>query len=211
MSYDVLAFGDSITQGYWDVEGGWLARIRRKFDQAAIDNNTMQASPLFYNFAVAAVISDDILPGFEAEARIVINKWPSIVIFGIGINDSRIFNGQPVSTPIHFKENLEKLHTLAKKYTNNIIFMGLTPCDERRTTLVPWGDHVYTNARIQEFDNVIKGVCTEQQAIYIDVMESFIENGKINAGLLIDGLHPNDAGRELMAKAVMAKLAEILK
>lgn len=29
----VLVFGDSITQGFWDTEGGWVERLRKYYDQ----------------------------------------------------------------------------------------------------------------------------------------------------------------------------------
>jgi lysophospholipase L1-like esterase len=30
----VLVFGDSIAQGYWDSEGGWVERLRKANDSA---------------------------------------------------------------------------------------------------------------------------------------------------------------------------------
>jgi lysophospholipase L1-like esterase len=31
----ILCFGDSITQGFVDLEGGWTQRLRRRLDQEA--------------------------------------------------------------------------------------------------------------------------------------------------------------------------------
>lgn len=44
----VLVFGDSITQGYWDTEGGWVKRIRSHYDLLQITDLNGRDEPTIF-------------------------------------------------------------------------------------------------------------------------------------------------------------------
>ncbi len=83
----VLVFGDSITQGFWDMEGGWVSRIRKHYDQQMIydaDNDL----PSIFNLGVSADSSDDVLVRFENETKVRATEEIAFII-AIGVNDAR--------------------------------------------------------------------------------------------------------------------------
>ncbi len=83
----VLVFGDSITQGFWDVDGGWVSRIRKTYDQKAIDTDDYD-QPTIFNMGVSGNSSDDVLVRFDNETKVRANEELSFV-FAIGVNDAR--------------------------------------------------------------------------------------------------------------------------
>jgi hypothetical protein len=63
----VLVFGDSITQGYWDTDGGWVDRIRRHFDTIQATDLQDNDEPTIFNLGISADNSRNILERIETE------------------------------------------------------------------------------------------------------------------------------------------------
>lgn len=204
----VLVFGDSITQGFWDVDGGWVSRIRKHFDQQMIDG-TDYDPPTIFNLGVSGDSSDDVLARFENETKVRAKEELAIVI-AIGVNDARTKAGVNYSDTNRYKQNLSEILRLAKQYTSKVLFVGLTPCVEERSNPVSWGDTGYTNNRIKEFDDTLRSFCKENQALFVEVLEPFIK-AEAEQELLPDSLHPNDKGHRLIADLVKPHLEQLLK
>lgn len=203
----VLVFGDSITQGFWDMEGGWVSRIRKHYDQQMIydaDNDL----PSIFNLGVSADSSDDVLVRFENETKVRATEEIAFII-AIGVNDARTKAGVNYSDTNRYKQNLSEILKLAKQYSNKILFIGLTPCVEERSNPVSWGDTGYTNGRIKEFDAALREFCDENQVKFVEVFEPFAK-AEAARELLPDGLHPNDNGHQLIADLVLPKVQELL-
>jgi lysophospholipase L1-like esterase len=203
----VLVFGDSITQGFWDVEGGWVARIRRHYDQQIIDG-TNNDPPTIFNLGVSGDSSDDVLARFESETKARAKEELAFVI-AIGVNDARTRASVNFSDTNRYKHNLSEILKLAKQYSNKILFVGLTPCVEERSNPVSWGDTGYTNDRIKEFDNTLRQFCEENQLSFVEVFQPFAK-AQSGTELLPDSLHPNDEGHQLIADLVKPSLEELL-
>ena len=76
---NILVFGDSITYGAWDKDGGWVQRLRKFLDENYED---------FFvcNLGVSGNNSDDLLKRFEFETEQRIKEEKkTIFIFAIGI------------------------------------------------------------------------------------------------------------------------------
>ncbi len=179
---NILIFGDSITWGAYDPEqGGWATRLRNYFE--AQDNDVD-----VYNLGISGDTTADLLERIEIEAK---SREPNLIIFAIGINDAQFIhstNGLHVSLD-EFQQNLAKLLTIAKKFTDNVVFVGLTSVDESKTTPIPWNtDKSYTNENIKRLDNTIEKFCEDNKLKFIS-MENVVGNDD-----LIDGLHPNTRG-----------------
>jgi lysophospholipase L1-like esterase len=202
----ILIFGDSITQGFWDVEGGWVARIRKSYDQKAVSTNDYD-QPTIFNLGVSGNSSDDVLARFENETKVRATEELTFII-AIGVNDARIKAGVNYSDTNRYKQNLSSIVKLAKQYSNKILFVGLTPCVEERSNPVSWGDTGYTNARIKEFDGTLRQFCEENQLSFVEVYEPFAK-AEARAELLPDSLHPNDEGHQLITNLVTPKLKEL--
>ncbi len=204
----VLVFGDSITQGFWDTDGGWVQRIRTVYDKETI--KTGYDLPTIFNLGISGNSSGDIVGRFEAEAKARYQDEELGLIFAVGVNDSRTKLGVNFSEPEEYKSNLEKLLVMARKYSDKIVFVGLTPCVEERSNPVSWGDTGYTNARIRAFNQVLEDFCHDNALEFIDILTPFTE-AEAKTELLPDSLHPNNEGHQLIADIVLPRLNSIFQ
>ncbi|WKZ26701.1 MAG: GDSL-type esterase/lipase family protein [Candidatus Paceibacterota bacterium] len=191
---NILIFGDSITWGAYDPEqGGWATRLRNYFE--AQDNDID-----VYNLGISGDTTADLLERIEVEAK---SREPNLIIFAIGINDAQYIhstNGLRVSLD-EFQQNLAKLFSIAKKFTSEVVFVGLTRVDESKTTPIPWNtDKSYTNENIERLDSAIEKFCKDNKLKFIP-MESVVENDD-----LIDGLHPNTVGHTKMFERIKSEI-----
>lgn len=203
----VLIFGDSITQGFWDVDGGWVSRLRKEYDQKAVEADDYD-QPIIFNLGVSGNTSDDVLARFENETKARANDELAFV-FAIGVNDARTKAGVNFSDVERYRKNLSEIVSLARQYSDRILFVGLTPCVEERSNPVSWGDTGYTNARIKTFDSTLKEFCDDNQVQFVEVFEPFASR-EAESELLPDSLHPNDDGHKLIAELVFPKIQELL-
>jgi lysophospholipase L1-like esterase len=189
----VLIFGDSITQGLWDRQGGWAQRLIADYLAQAIDNLEAD-TPLLFNLGISADTTVELLARFEHEAKL--RQRPGMAfVFAIGTNDTRIDGSTPFSTPEQYAANLELLITKAKQFnTSKLLCVGLQPCDEARTTPVSWRDTTYTNERLKLFDQTLQETCTNLGVAYVSIFDAYQRRQTTEGTMLLDGLHPDDAG-----------------
>ena len=204
----VLIFGDSITQGFWDVNGGWVAILRKEYDQQKIDGVNDDPATLF-NLGISADSSDDVVARFKAETDARNNSDELAFVISIGVNDSRTKAGKDFSDTERYLSNLNKIHEMAKEYSDKILFVGLTPCVEERSNPVSWGDTGYTNERLKSFDDTLQKFCEDNELPFVEVLEPFKEALK-ESELLPDALHPNEDGHKLISDLVKPKLGELI-
>ena len=197
----VMFFGDSITYGMWDSHGGWVARLRADIDSLVIKSKYLKWQEVF-NLGVSGDFTKDVLKRIKTELpdRLRINK-DCLVIIGVGINDTKYGEGSSESTPELYRKQLNQICQHVRKYTKQIMFLGLTTVDEEVFGQERWikDKGAFSNQRIKEFDEVLLEVCNQQQAAYVPLYYDFISRGK---KLLADGIHPNDRGHELIYKTV---------
>lgn len=206
----VLIFGDSITQGYWDTEGGWADKLRRRYDKLQVrDFNKDQ--PTIFNLGISADTSREILA--RAEAEVEARTWHDIlpiVIVQIGINDS-YGDGKAVAVPLdEYKGNLIAIIEKLKPISAKVIFVGLSVCNEDQTTPVAWGEYYYTNQNIKAYEDQMRSVAREQGVAFIPVFERFLEATK-SEELLADGLHPNNKGHQVIFDIVKPELVNLIE
>lgn len=185
----ICIFGDSISWGAWDLEkGGWANRLWLHIGKR--DENYVE----LYNLSISGGSSETILQRFEKEATI---RKADALIFQTGGNDASC----PHSTEDHlispdkFEENIQNIIDKAKKITENIIFIGLTNCDESKTRPVPWIDLDYRNDHRSKYDQIIESVCTKNGI-------PFLPQKPLSDEDFDDGLHPNSAGHEKIFEQV---------
>jgi len=200
----ILIFGDSIAYGAWDTEkGGWVQRIKSFLDEETLSESENEYR--IYNLGVSGNTTEDLLERFEFETkqRLKEDDEELIFIFAIGVNDSQFIhskNGLRFS-PEEYEDNLNELLNLAKKFSLKIIFIGLTPIDETKTTPIPWDtDKSYKNEYINKFNDILRKFCKEKKIYFIEIFERLIERDYQN--LLEDGLHPNSEGHKKVFEIV---------
>ncbi len=204
----ILFFGDSITWGAWDSDGGWVSRIKRKVDEKIISSNFEYYNDI-YNVGISGDNTGDLLNRFELEtkSRMEENEETSFV-FAIGVNDSQYIEGEGNRIPIDkFKDNLKELISKARKYESKIVFVGLFPTDDSKLNPTPWGDNKsYKLEYVEKYNETIKNVCQSENIDFIDIYSQFIN--KDYKKLLIDGLHPNSEGHKQISEIVSNFLKE---
>lgn len=205
----LLLFGDSITLGLNDTEGGWAARLRKHIEQKVDSFKTHNVE--VYNLGVSGDTSRELSSRVESEIipRIVRADTGEkiIVIFAIGINDSKYLVAEETNavSQEEFQKNLEAMVGVVKKYTNIIHFLGLTPVDESRTTPVSWNaNKMYKNEYVKRYNNCIQTSCYKMQISFIDIYHSWMKENYVE--LLDDGLHPNAEGHKKIFEAIQQKV-----
>jgi lysophospholipase L1-like esterase len=200
----ILVFGDSLTWGAWDIKGGWVERLKCFFIKRYFLNPDFYH--LVYNLGVSGNTTEDLLKRFELETKQRLKEELEkeiIFIFAIGVNDSCFLKNKNNFwvLPEKFKENLQRLIKLTKKYSLNIAFLGLMPVDESKTTPVSRNQNIfYKNEYIQKYNEIIKTVCKENNVYFIEIFEKLIKENYKN--LLEDGVHPNSKGHQKIFKIV---------
>ena len=207
----VLVFGDSITQGFWAVDGGWVEQLRKHYDGLALKDLRNNQQPTIFNLGISGGTSKTILARFDSETRARSNGEALAFIFSTGVNDSyREGRDKYKSTSEEYAKNLEELVATAKRYSDKILFVGLVAGDEAQTAPVFWRDIYYLNDRIKLFEDAMKKVANENSISFKSVFEEFKEHLDSGENLLADGLHPNNEGHELIFELVRPELDKLL-
>ncbi|MBI2108779.1 MAG: hypothetical protein HYT93_01175 [Parcubacteria group bacterium] len=196
---NVCIFGDSIVYGQGDAQkGGWATRLRNYFELQA--NNELDVR--IYALGIRGETTQDVLGRLPAECTA---RKPDIIIVSVGINDSQIIDTKetflvPFSM---FVKNIGNIFKTARRFTPKIIFVGLTPVDELKTTPTAWGAY-YHNENIKQYDAAIKEFCHAKEITFISIFNLLSKND------LIDGIHPNSIGHKKMFENMRSNLGAVL-
>lgn len=206
----VLVFGDSTTQGFWDTEGGWVARLRKHYDARQLEDLSNRNEPTIFNLGISGGRSDTILARFDAETAARDNGEELIIIVCTGLNDSyREGQDRFKSNPEQYETNLRELAHKAKKHSDKILFVGLIAPDENKTMPVFWKDIYYIRERVKLFEGIMQKVAEEKGISFVPIFEKFKYQAE-NQNLWTDGLHPNNDGHELIYQLVRPELEKII-
>ena len=194
----ILVFGDSITYGAWDAEGGWVSRLRTFLDRTLMEKRLDYC--LTYNLGISGDTTRDVLKRFESETRHRLENEKEIVfIFSIGSNDAEIINktNKSLVDEKEFRKNIDMLIKKSKKFSRKIIFTGLASVDESMTVPIPWmNTRSYKNGAIKKYDSIISSACKKNKVHFVEM------SGKVSEDDLFDGVHPNTVGHEKIFYAV---------
>lgn len=197
-----IIFGDSISYGAWDKEGGWVERLREKLDEKFFSNP--KSWNLIYNVGISGDTTEDILERFEFETKQRIKEDSEVTfIFAIGANDSEFLHDKKdFKVPKNkFRKNIKKIIELARKYSDKIVFVGFTPAEDTKTDPIEWNKNIsYINKYIKEYNDEIKSVCKENNVDFIKIFEDWMK--KDYKKLLHEGIHPNSEGHKLIYEKV---------
>ncbi len=139
----ILFFGDSITQGFWSSEGGWVELIRKHYDGLALQDLKHNKQPEIFNLGISGDTTRNLLERIELETKV--RKWPNdplIVVVCIGTNDDLFENGQQYTTAQEFEKNLGKIIEILQPISDGQILVGNSACDESKTTPITKDNYV---------------------------------------------------------------------
>lgn len=204
MDKHILVFGTSTTYGAWDIEGGWVQRLRKFLDQKIIDSN-YQEFFLVYNLGVSGDKSIDVLKRFEVEteARKGRHGEEVIILFHLGINDS-IYNeelGEVEVSQEKFKNIFLELIGLAKKYSKKIVIIGSMPVDKRVDPMSWSPGRSYKNEYVGKYNQIMKEIAEEANVSFIEIYKQFISEDY--STLLADGVHMSTEGHKQFYENVL--------
>lgn len=207
----VLIFGDSIAQGFFDVEGGWVDRLRRHYDEILIRDNDV-SQPTIFNLGISGDLTRSIVKRVENE--IVARKFPGeefAFIIATGTNDTVYRSDENESEPQQYKKELAEILEIAKKYSRQIMFVGLFPIVDKLLQPAPWSNtgKCYSTERMKLFDSTLKEFCSENNVPCVELWDVFEKQDNLET-VLYDGIHPNSKGHELIYRTVQPKLQELL-
>lgn len=202
----ILCFGDSITLGVGDPDGGWTQRLSRALENIYIDEFGNRRHQV-YNLGINGDDSSALLRRIEHEIESRKQK-DMLIIIAIGTNDSLYFqesNNQ--IDPDAFGENLNQLINISRQYTDKLIILGTIPCIESKMQPMPWSmtKKCYSNQRLSVFNKVSKQISEKNSVIFEDLFSAFKQLSPEN--YLHDGLHPNQVGHQYICDRIKKTVA----
>ena len=202
--------GDSITAGAWDAHGGWASRLIGQIMDMTMSANFEDHA--FYCLPYNLGVSGNVIPDLQDRVLTEIKRRCDSdsreeaiqIVCAIGVNDSvyMVEEDRPRFSDDEFKNNLKQLIGLLRSVTDNISFIGLMPVNDDLLNPIPWApEKAYTNQYVQNFEKIIESISDDENIEFLPLFDAWIKmpNWKDH---LIDGVHPNTKGHELLAKQV---------
>ena len=183
----VVFMGDSITDG-------WGRRYGK---------NAFFPGKPYINRGISGQTTPQMLIRFRPD---VIALEPKVVVILAGTND--ISGNTGPSTLEMTEDNLASMTELAQAHGIKVVLSSVMPtCDyiQNQSDRRP-------NSKIIELNKWIKEYAGQHHAIYLDYFNPMLDDaGVLKKELTYDGLHPNDAGYELIMPLAQRAIAQALK
>ncbi len=159
----------------------------------------------------------------------VLSLKPKLVVIQFGINDAAVdvWKTPPATGPRvaleRYSENLRWMAAQLKDIGSKVIFMTPNPILWTDKMKSMYGKAPYDAADPEGFDKLqlrafaeaMRKVAAETGTPLVDIHAGYVEytqkSGKAAESLLLDGIHPNDAGQQLVAEKLLPVIRETLK
>jgi lysophospholipase L1-like esterase len=196
----IVALGASTVYGRVDIEGGgWVGRLRRWHEQQHPRNAV-------FNLGIGGDTTAGFLARMKTEVPV---RKPDLILVGGGLNDAKRIGGceAKVTTPLTlFRNNVAALIDQARSIAE-VIFVGITPFDETKTTPISWVDAYYLLVDAIDYAQATKEICEAEKVPYIDIFNEWLKTDYLPL-LADDGLHPNSLGHQKIFESVRDFLIE---
>jgi lysophospholipase L1-like esterase len=195
MKKRICVFGDSVVWGACiPKREAWTDLLRNYLDEK------FNYSVDLYNLGIDGNTSKDILKRFDVEVQA---RNPDVIICAVGANDS-IFrnNNQFEVSESNFLQNLSDILKKAKKYTEQILFVGLVKGSDTETIPLKRSatGKCYSKLAVKKYDGYIKSFAEQNNVPFVDVFTLLTDED------FDDGLHPNIQGHSKIFQAVKKTL-----
>jgi lysophospholipase L1-like esterase len=205
----IYAFGDSITYGAWDMgRSGWASRFR-----AYLDGRNDAPTYYFYPLGIHGETTDGLVKRFENEfeARRRHDDTTYTFLFAYGANDATwLMDKQRFKASIEeYEKNLRTVIDIAQSVTANIYFLDITPVNEEFSANLVKKNKSCLNEYVDLYNDKLHDIARTCGVKVITVNEEFKAEGAANL-LVSDGLHPNEAGHDLIYRQVVDTLEPLL-
>jgi lysophospholipase L1-like esterase len=210
----IVAIGDSITQAdtHWTlnghkntIQGGWVTRL---------ENLLEKDFPGEYKVINKGINGDTALGVLQRLDRDVILLQPDIVIIAIGTNDifTRL-SADPSSTPDAYQSTISRIfNKLQLNLPDTPVFaMGMTT-SLRKYTHIRFGNFLPQQDAVQavfiDYNNILRKLTKDYKYFYVDLTSQWPEDIEVSWKFCADGIHPNDAGYDLMTEILYDALQQ---
>ena len=199
----ILVFGDSISAGAIDPEGGWVVRLRNYL----IKNGYIDWSTFLYNLSVDVEDSTKVLSRIEAETkcRVLFKDERNLFIFAFGFHDTCFWkDGKIVTDKKTFENNVRSIINLQRKIGGDAFFVGITPVYEKKTRPVSFSTtgKNFSNEKISEYNTILRKVCSEEKILFVDIFDRMLPKARA----LLNGVYPNNKAHGIILQAVINEL-----
>ena len=203
----IACFGDSLTKGSFDPEGGWPMRLDRYLRGIYVDEFGGTKHPVF-NLGMDGDTTVDILKRIENEITARSKFGKPLTLIQIGANDSSKRKGKILVPGEDYASNLRKILELARPISKDVLLLGLSPCIDEKMNPSPWGNGEvsFSNKSLIAYDTVAKKIASEMEVDFVDIMAAFKD--KDLTLFTYDGLHLNQVGQQYVADQVKKWVAE---
>jgi lysophospholipase L1-like esterase len=208
----IVMFGDSTTAPRpGAVEKVYSQRVAEALQGVA-------SSLTIHNAGVGGGTTKDALARMD---RDVLAHQPKFVVIQFGINDSAIdvWMNPPATAPrisLHaFEENLSKMIARTRAAGASPILMTANPLRWTPKLKELYGKPPYDVSRFDGFEiptlvrynEIVRKLARELRVPLVDIHKDFQQHDIDK--LLLDGMHPNDAGHEVVAQSLVPIIREL--
>lgn len=210
----IFILGASSAYGVGGENGGWADLLKQKLHQKMYGPNGTGEDIEIYNFGKSGASINFVLDTFPIQLKQYSRNQKTIILLGMGANDSKAVNRPDnfISSLDKYSQEMTKLLKLLKQSSFQTIVIGGGYFDETKTNPkfnpIIGGKSFFTNRRAQEFQKCLQQLCQKYNLPFIDLGVN--EKEWLAKYLYKDGLHPNKKGHELICNKILAKLTKLL-
>ena len=185
---DMVWIGDSITH-FWDTDA---LKNKRKFGGLATYNKYFSKYKVI-NLGYGGDRTQHAL-WIAAKSPYLNNIKPKMVMVMIGTNSIAKNRATPAAAAAGVTKVVEALR--ARLPETKILLFAVFPREAS-------AKHIYRK-HIKDVNAVISKLADDKNVFYCDITDKFLDkNGTLSRSIMPDLLHPNDAGYEIWAQAMM--------
>ena len=185
---EIVFIGDSITH-FWDTDA---QKSKRKYGGLATYNKYFSKYKVI-NLGYGGDRTQHAL-WIAAKSQYLNNIKPKMVMVMIGTNNIARNRATPAAAAAGVTKVVEALR--ARLPETKILLFGVFPREAS-------AKHKYRQ-HIKDINAVINKLADDKNVFYCDITDKFLDkNGTLSRKIMPDLLHPNDAGYEIWAQAMM--------
>lgn len=208
----IVAFGDSITAPRKNVSSVFAQRLPYLLAASGINATVVNAG---IGGSHSGRLSDNsflkIKHGLDRFQDDVLSKNPDLVVIGFGTNDayidSKTADGSSRIPLNKYKENLIYMVKSLKRKGSKVILIAPNPLGKNRPA--------YQNERLFEYAQAVREISKTLGTGLVDnykAFQNFHNTSDENLDdLLLDSVHPNDRGHEIIALMLHAQILNQIK
>ncbi len=199
----IVTFGNSTTAPRKGIEKVYAIRIHEQLAESGIPNRVINSG---IGGSHSGSLKDNsftkIEHGMDRFEKAVLSHHADWVTFNFGLNDAYQDKGIGTTSRIpvdKYIENLNYFIAQVKKDNSKVIVFTPNPVGSRLDR--------FRYERLMEYRNAAKYVAKTNKVYFIDSWKLFYKHTRKDPksidSLLPDGTHPNDAGHQLIADAIV--------